>query len=602
MTTRARLALAAVLGLAGVLRFSGLGWGLRHPPQHDERVFVEAALTMAARGSLDPGWYGYPGLVFVLLKAVFGVIPGSLDGANAYLVARAVVATLSVASVGLLFLLGRRLMGESPGLVAALLLAVSPAEVQTAHMVRPDVVLGTLVLLALFWFTDLGRHLRHDAQAGLSLGAVLATKFTGVALLPAWLLARCGATGPRLRGLALGGLCALVVLVATTPTLVSDPGRLFEGVVAQRDRMFDADRTSASPIVYYGERYLRSLGPIASLLAALGLLVTLRAPGGLLPALVYAAGMLLVLSSAPSERFERLIVSTLGIAALLAVRGLIACTRRAPALIWPAACLAAVLPAWESLDYARAMRLPLTRDLALDYLEGTLPRGASVLSGVPELGLDRFAYDVAGRSGEPALDHLAARRADAVVSFESERPPGDEGLVTVFRALPATDWNGATILVQRAPPERRVTFIPLASQRFEIRSRPSSRGGLAALEVALPSPVEVACLELRFAGKGAPPTRRLHLQVRSDAGFETVPAMVGAGCGPARAGERRRALILVPRRVQGLRVEVERDTRLPLAGVRLYRLGRGGLDVGPATSSEGSRADPHPAGGFDAPP
>jgi len=36
-----RLILALVLILAAALRFTGLSWGLRHPPHTDERVFVE---------------------------------------------------------------------------------------------------------------------------------------------------------------------------------------------------------------------------------------------------------------------------------------------------------------------------------------------------------------------------------------------------------------------------------------------------------------------------------------------------------------------------------------------------------------------------------
>ena len=43
-------ALAALLALAGGLRFSHLDWGLRHPPHPDERVFVESARGMLQRG------------------------------------------------------------------------------------------------------------------------------------------------------------------------------------------------------------------------------------------------------------------------------------------------------------------------------------------------------------------------------------------------------------------------------------------------------------------------------------------------------------------------------------------------------------------------
>ena len=38
-----RAGLVALLALAAVLRFTGLGWGLRHRPPLDERFFVSNA-------------------------------------------------------------------------------------------------------------------------------------------------------------------------------------------------------------------------------------------------------------------------------------------------------------------------------------------------------------------------------------------------------------------------------------------------------------------------------------------------------------------------------------------------------------------------------
>jgi len=566
-----------VLALAGFLRFSGIGWGLRHIPDPDERVFVEHTRQMIERGSFDPGWYEYPGLFFWLLRGVLALAPAAArDSPDAYLLARGLIAASSLASVALAFFLGRRLVGVAGGVLAALWLAVSPVEIQTAHMVRPDVLLGTCVLAALLASSALGRRLRADALAGLALGACLAAKFTGAAMGPAWVAARALAPGRRGAGLLVGGAAAATVLLATTPRIVTDPGAIIEGMRAQAVYNYDAEHASARggpAFPYYAGRYVRSLGPIGAALAVLGLAAVARRPQPFVPALAYSAGLVVVLGTADA-RFERLIVSSLGIAALLAARGFETVRGRWPRIAWPAAALAVALPGLESLGYALALRQPLTRDLALDWIEAELPRGSRVLSAVPDLGLDRFAYDVAGFSGEPALDALAAARADVVVALRDDPRAGDPGLETRHLALPATGWSGAPIALLRARATAR--FDPIAGPAPVLRSEASRRGGVTALEIPLGGVREAACVELRFEAGSGPPPRRISLEARGPGEYAPVPAVVGWSCGePARPGERRRALVFVPRSVAALRVRFERENRLRVSGARVFALSPG---------------------------
>lgn len=573
---RTHTLLLFVLALAAFLRCTGIGWGLRHIPDPDERVFVERTRDMNERGGFDPGWYEYPGLVFWLLRGVFAAAPAGLrEGAGDYLLARGLIAAFSLASVALVWLLGRRLLGERAGLVAALWLAVSPVEVQTAHMFRPDVVLGTCALLALLAFSFLGSRLRQDVLAGLALGACLATKFTGAAMGPAWLAARLLAPGRRWAGLLLGGAAAAALLLAATPRLVFDPIAILEGARSQAGYMYDAAREASRgtpPILYYAQRYVRSLGPLGAGLFLAGLATIVRTPRPFAPALLYAAGLLAVLGSAEA-RFERLIVSSLGIAALLAARGLAAVEARWPRAALPLAALAVTLPGVESLDYALALRQPLTRDRALDWIEAELPKGARVVSGIPDLGIDRFTYDVAGFSGEDPLDGLAAARADAVVLLQGDPRAADLGLETRHLATPATAWSGAPILLLRARHAAR--FVGLEALARPPRTEASRRGGVSSVEIELRTPRETACVELRFEPGGGPPTRRLRLEARAPGSerFQAVTAIVGWSCGaPARPGERRRALVFAPRGATALRVRLDRDNRLRLADARVFGL------------------------------
>src|SRR6185369_9708678 len=126
----------------------------------DEQYFVENVRGMLVRGDLHPRFYEYPNLVFYLLWPVLALADRTTLAPGGYLAARAVVAAFGVSSVLLAYWLGRRVAGVWAGMAAALLLAVSPVEVHTAHMVRPDVILESFVLLALLAFDRVGPRLR----------------------------------------------------------------------------------------------------------------------------------------------------------------------------------------------------------------------------------------------------------------------------------------------------------------------------------------------------------------------------------------------------------------------------------------------------------
>ena len=165
-------ALLAVLAVAGLLRFWSLSWGLRHLPLRDESVFVDNVVRMVQEKDWDQRFYEYPGLFFDILRPAFSLIPeDALSSARPYLVARSVVAAFGVASIGLVFLIGARLVSPRAGLVAALLSAVSPIEVITAHRVRPDVVLETFALLALWSFASQSSATLADVRSPASPSA-----------------------------------------------------------------------------------------------------------------------------------------------------------------------------------------------------------------------------------------------------------------------------------------------------------------------------------------------------------------------------------------------------------------------------------------------
>ena len=225
--------LLAILTLAAVLRFVGLSWGLRLQPTWDERVFVHSTRAMITKGDLDHRYYEYPGLFFYLLAPVLASVPSESETGTFYLAARALVAAFGVASVALTYLLGARLVGPGVGLMAAAFVAVSPVEVQTAHQVRPDVVLETFALVAFLAFVRLGTEPRRDVWAGITLGAATAVKFTGVFLVPSLVLSRLLAPGVRPSRCVWIGLSSLVVFFVLTPYSLLNFRQYIEGVEDQ---------------------------------------------------------------------------------------------------------------------------------------------------------------------------------------------------------------------------------------------------------------------------------------------------------------------------------------------------------------------------------
>src|SRR5439155_27353182 len=130
-------------------------------------------------------------------------------GPSTYLTGRTLVAAFGVAACALVDTLGRKAAGPRAGLLAALLLAVSPVAVETAHMVRPDVVLQAFTIVALLALLRVGSRLGGDALSGLALGLAAAVKFTAAFLVPSYLARRIVVAGPRVRGVLLAGAVAL---------------------------------------------------------------------------------------------------------------------------------------------------------------------------------------------------------------------------------------------------------------------------------------------------------------------------------------------------------------------------------------------------------
>jgi len=244
---RLRLFLLALILLGSLAaNLVGIDWGLPFHWHTDEKTFN--AVEMINRRSLDPQYFINPHLHLYALTAVVwavhAVVPGhmhfewsrevALTNPNhpnrrlqfwAMRASRALSALFAVATVFVMYRIGRRHFGEPTGLLAAAFLAMTMGFVELAHYATPESLLFLVVMVALASFEGVmarGRT-RDYLLAGALVGLALTTKYT-VYLLAVPFLAAHLARGLRqavsLRGIGmvvLAGLAGVAGFLAGTP-------------------------------------------------------------------------------------------------------------------------------------------------------------------------------------------------------------------------------------------------------------------------------------------------------------------------------------------------------------------------------------------------
>lgn len=559
-------------------------------------MFVENAHRMVAERSLDHRYYEYPGLIFGLLAPAMAV--AGVDrppGPEAYLAARGVVAGFGVVSVFLVAVLGRGLMGPIGAVAAALLMAVSPVAVDAAHMVKPDVVLEAFVLLAFLAFPGIGGGLRGDVAAGSALGAAAAVKFSGVLLVPSYLLRLWLAPGRRVRGIVLATLGAAAVFFLTTPYSLLHLGSfLASGVLVQLRYHY---RPEAAGLSYpaaawaYVGTLEEALGP--ALLLALPTLFLRREWRTWAPLLLFPAILILTFSTS-SVHHDRFLIPGLGIVALAVGRTIDALAARHRAFAVALALAAAIPGLVSSAGYAWRLTRPGTQDEMAAWTSAHLPAGARVLNLATYLELDRSRFEVVDPSGSSRLDPYLARHVDFVVAApeEAARFAGSPLLHSV---APASPEAGPPLAVFRVPPDRLPRYRPVdlgglrlsASENGEdlelMRDgRKDTEWGTtgpqkpgAWVQVDLVAPALLGRIELELGPRRSRFGRALRVMVSDDGRvWRSVP--VAQGRGPVEEQQEgtkgpSQVLIWAPACVRGLRIvqEGQAERRWGIAEMRL---------------------------------
>jgi 4-amino-4-deoxy-L-arabinose transferase-like glycosyltransferase len=184
-----------ILLIAVALRIFPVWFGLPYlQARPDEAVSISRASGILG-GDFNPHFFHWPSLTFYVFAAALGTVSEvrSLAGIDpslpvpvALITARMVVAIAGALTVIPLFRLGRRMAGQTAGLLAAAFLAVVPLHVRDSHFAMTDVLmtlLFTMCLAALAAAYDMARGVtpgqanRQFAVAGLLGGLATSTKY-----------------------------------------------------------------------------------------------------------------------------------------------------------------------------------------------------------------------------------------------------------------------------------------------------------------------------------------------------------------------------------------------------------------------------------------
>ncbi|MHB8743640.1 MAG: ArnT family glycosyltransferase [Sulfuricaulis sp.] len=200
-TTHVILFFALILGLG--LRLYGIRWGLPdathpkysyHPDETLHLLFARMMVTGDVTGAnfIYGGTFYYSILdAFFYFSARLSEFLGGFNNlANSILIGRYFSTAMAVLTILMVYQCGLVFYGRLVGLLAAIILAVTPAHILCAQRMRPDEIgaFFPILLILLSWWifnTSEKKNLKFYVYAGVALGTAIAFRFPLALLMAA---------------------------------------------------------------------------------------------------------------------------------------------------------------------------------------------------------------------------------------------------------------------------------------------------------------------------------------------------------------------------------------------------------------------------------
>jgi len=463
------LLLIAILALAASLRF----WNITHDsdlaasvsPDAPEKFYEARQLARAGTLPSEPGkrylLYNQPLFVIRSYAAIWQAsarLGLPTDDYHMRVGFTAYMILFSLGTLLLIIVIGSVVFGEAgPALLAALLFATFPVNVMGSLYVKEDIPLMfwfTAAMLAICMLID-SSHKRFYLYGGALIGLAISAKYTGLLLLPIFLLAHLlvvsrAPRSERLRALFAWQSIAALGLAALTfalfnPQIISEWPDFRQGFLFQVQYAGSGHRdgTVIRGMDYWWTFYLRY-----AIVPGITLPATIFGLAGMLLALSRRNRLLIVLSitllllyfqveSSPAKPFPffaRYLHMAYPLLALLAAYAFVALWQRLRArtstrvLAIIAGLILVLTPLVTSTLLAAGAR-PDTRDVATRWIAATLPHGARIAMGSrtysPQHLGDQFTVRYDDSIHTRSVQQLKQARFEYLVvnSFQYDRYP-----------------------------------------------------------------------------------------------------------------------------------------------------------------------------------
>lgn len=196
-----KLILLAILFLAAAFRFYGLNWDMGYKLHPDERAIIMTVDHLSFPKSVtefisltspwNPHFFAYGSFPFYLLYGAGQIVSsmtGNLGFAHYELLqipGRFLSGISDLLTLVVIFLIGRKLLNEKIGLLAAFFYTISVLPIQLSHFYAVDTLLTlfvTLILYRLILFYE-KPTVKRGVSIGIFFGLALATKVSAIVLV-----------------------------------------------------------------------------------------------------------------------------------------------------------------------------------------------------------------------------------------------------------------------------------------------------------------------------------------------------------------------------------------------------------------------------------
>ncbi len=296
-----------ILLLGSVLRLSVIDWGLPTPypfqpwPFHpdEEAGFITTLRAAEAPFAFQTSQYVhtkgagffYTGAAVLHLSKWLGINDITVkeyystpERRKIYLTLRLMVCAFSIGSIFLVFLIGERLFNRDVGLVAALLLALSPISIIDSHYVKTDTASGFMILLCLWLTVKIPQGQRFLWLSFFAAGAAGAFKYTAFSAIvfPFAYLWLFGDRSSILKKIPAGIACITIGFICFFPSILIEPDLLLPGFKTELFRKITQAEDASQPllmILQYPYRLAMGTGIVAVVIAGLAILLHIIKPG-----------------------------------------------------------------------------------------------------------------------------------------------------------------------------------------------------------------------------------------------------------------------------------------------------------------------------------